>query len=460
MTTDSLPIIYDKDFLNRESLSDILTNLINTGVPTANNNSFVIALNSPWDCDKTCLIDNWRNGLQTGSVKFNVIKYNVWENEDSSNLLLSIICSFNQLLGQFPQNKRKELEDNIVSIIDIVLSGALKAGTNRVFGLQGDVISDKISESVKLPSPIKIYQRYNNSNMKKEKFREIIRSFIPENGKLVIFIDELDKCYPAYAIDTLENVKHFFDIENVVFVFSVDLPQLCHSIAKIYKDINCERYLQHFFDRELFLPDSDLDAFLKRYFSFTLDEKSVQLESDMKLLKELTQVLSLSIRDLEFICLDICTFYDAKAKFSPRIYSDDCNKFRTVYTFLFVLRYNQPLLYADIIENGVDQTNPIVVKIFALENAYISNFLHFYLNYNDEVGELSINMPRTPVFEILSTMVNGNRMRRTYSRLKVMNTSLLYWDEFGNDILRFPSESRNLTLSDAIRNNMKKGSMF
>ena len=55
--------------------------------------------------------------------------------------------------------------------------------------------------------------------------------------RLLIFIDELDRCRPTFAIETLEVVKHFFNVPNVVFVFSLDMNQLQKSIKTIYGDI-------------------------------------------------------------------------------------------------------------------------------------------------------------------------------------------------------------------------------
>ncbi|WP_419182173.1 P-loop NTPase fold protein [Pantoea ananatis] len=34
---------------------------------------------------------------------------------------------------------------------------------------------------------------------------------------LFVFVDELDRCRPTYAIEMLETIKHLFSIENVVY---------------------------------------------------------------------------------------------------------------------------------------------------------------------------------------------------------------------------------------------------
>ena len=36
--------------------------------------------------------------------------------------------------------------------------------------------------------------------------------------KLVVFIDELDRCRPSFAVELLEIIKHYFNNDKVIFV--------------------------------------------------------------------------------------------------------------------------------------------------------------------------------------------------------------------------------------------------
>ena len=57
-------------------------------------------------------------------------------------------------------------------------------------------------------------------------------TFSKHGDKLVIFIDKLDRCNPIYAIKLLERIKHFFDHENIIFIFSVNVNKLTNTISK------------------------------------------------------------------------------------------------------------------------------------------------------------------------------------------------------------------------------------
>lgn len=69
---------------------------------------------------------------------------------------------------------------------------------------------------------------------------------------IFIFIDELDRCRPDYAISLLEIVKHIFDIKNFVFIIATNTDQLQHSIKNVYgNDFSANDYLGRFFIEDL-----------------------------------------------------------------------------------------------------------------------------------------------------------------------------------------------------------------
>lgn len=81
---------------------------------------------------------------------------------------------------------------------------------------------------------------------------------------IVIFVDELDRCNPSYAVRLLEDIKHYFLMDNVTFVFSVNLSELQHMVKMVYGDkFDAFRYLDRFFDIRLNLPVADQERYLK-----------------------------------------------------------------------------------------------------------------------------------------------------------------------------------------------------
>lgn len=95
---------------------------------------------------------------------------------------------------------------------------------------------------------------------------EFLESLLAEQGnRLVIFVDELDRCKPSYAVQLLERIKHYFSNERVTFVFSINTNELQHTVERYYgDDFDSCKYLDRFFDLKLSLPPINLD----RYFNF------------------------------------------------------------------------------------------------------------------------------------------------------------------------------------------------
>lgn len=68
-------------------------------------------------------------------------------------------------------------------------------------------------------------------------------------SRIVIFIDELDRCRPGFAVRLLEQIKHYCHHKNITFVFSINSIQLQHTIKHFYGEhLDGLRYLDKLFD--------------------------------------------------------------------------------------------------------------------------------------------------------------------------------------------------------------------
>ena len=80
---------------------------------------------------------------------------------------------------------------------------------------------------------------------------------------VVVFIDELDRCRPSYAVELLETAKHIFSVEHMVFVLAVNRSELAHSVRALYGEgFGAGAYLRRFFDVDFRLPPPDRQQFI------------------------------------------------------------------------------------------------------------------------------------------------------------------------------------------------------
>ena len=82
--------------------------------------------------------------------------------------------------------------------------------------------------------------------------------------KLVVFIDELDRCRPSFAVELLEIIKHYFNNDKVIFVLSTNLSEFQYCIKQYYGDgFNGWKYLDRFIDLRLTVPTISTEDYYK-----------------------------------------------------------------------------------------------------------------------------------------------------------------------------------------------------
>ena len=141
-------------------------------------------------------------------------------------------------------------------------------------------VGRKVINRILLGFPSEVEELFKSSNILNEQkkrttlrddIREFLHNLIPENGnRLVIFVDELDRCRPDFAVKLLERIKHYFTDEQITFVFSVNIEELVKTIQCFYGEkFDANRYLGRFFDMVIKLHPINLS---KYYAEMKIDE--------------------------------------------------------------------------------------------------------------------------------------------------------------------------------------------
>lgn len=175
------------------------------------------------------------------------IYYDAWLYDNHSDPLLSLLYVVIKRCGKMINSKlTKEKSDRVKKLLQSVQVSI------PFFSISGEKVvkafSDKnIFEEIQLAEDMR--------NQVKLILDEVI---IERTQKLVIFIDELDRCKPSYALEMLERIKHYFDDDRIIFVVSVNKEQLIHTISNYYGDgFDSTGYLNKFFDIDMYLPNTD-----------------------------------------------------------------------------------------------------------------------------------------------------------------------------------------------------------
>ena len=343
---------FENDALkDREEAGKGLTEYIET-VETP----FVISLNAEWGQGKTTFLKMWKQHLINNDYK--VMYFSAWESDYSDDVLTVILTE----LGHYINENKSELQKVEDIFKDLIFSGGkllIKAGPDyfkKILPDTGGEIVDKYSDSFCEYFFKKITGDGNNKNVLiefKKKLEEFAKhlAVINDNKKpFVIIVDELDRCRPSYAIEFLEKIKHLFDVKNILFVVGIDKKEVENFIPAVYGNINCNKYLQRFFDIEFNLPanfnNKYLDTLFKR-FDINLEElvRSNEASNCRKVLNDLFKMYELTLRE-QNLCISCLAFALKQVNEDKYLYS-------IILSFLIVFKIKKPELYLRFIKNEV-----------------------------------------------------------------------------------------------------------
>lgn len=315
-----------EDRLNRSKHLEPLTTLIEN----VSDESFVMTVSAPYGGGKTFFINLWQNYLRDKEYK--TLYYNAWENDVSDNPLMSFIACFEEL--KLDKKSWKKLIKSAASVFtDEVLLNP------KIMGNCFDFVSPKLGILARIMSWMgkkakrgahEIKHRAECENIfieqvkiekkKKEqiaKLKAALKKIInkQKNKKLIIFIDDLDRCSPAYAIKFLEYIKHLFDVEGCIFVLAVDEEQLRSAIEVVYGNKNGEDFLSKIIDFRFKLPIPNIHAFVdylidrekwgKFFMEFPNSPKNERIERFAQIFNVMSHIFKLSLRDILHISQDI-----------------------------------------------------------------------------------------------------------------------------------------------------------
>lgn len=213
------------------------------------------------------------------------IYYNAWMYDDYSDPLMSLLLVMTKICKGVYNTKINSEK------ISEKLLGALSVFPIALKGINPAAVGEKlICKSTDILSFVQTEEEI------RERVKDIFNDIIVERTqKLIIFIDELDRCRPSFAIEMLERIKHYFDDERVIFVVSLNKEQLLHTIANYYgRGFNATAYLNKFFDVNLNLPE--ISKHQKRTLEFC-DKQTDDNYWLLKIAEELGDYYHLSLRD-------------------------------------------------------------------------------------------------------------------------------------------------------------------
>ena len=396
----------DIDALGFEPYTNSLSELITEKGITP----FTIGIFGSWGTGKTSLMLMLKEKLES---KDNVrtVWFNAWKFDDEKQIWAALIQAvLNQLavsLGENARLKLQELRNSIewIQFLEFIGRSILSRGPDI----------DALKSSFKFGEKVESISEFE------KKFEGFVDSCNIE--RLVIFIDDLDRCKMEATVDILETIKLLLNSKKCVYVLGLDYERVCDAVS------------QRFAESSQDVAEDYLDKIIQ--LAFHIPRRS---EEDMKLyLRYLFALEFLKKENLQSFATDM-------RKIEKNIDTEFLTLLKT-YTEAFSMDKYRALTEHDLLITRENEFNPRKLKRFLniyemrrslsevlelnLENEYLIKFLLLQIKFSDFYRDLE-NYPGLlrQIRDVTSLTEEDRKERLTKSEL----LKKYYAD---NELLRF-----------------------
>ncbi|WP_115045170.1 KAP family P-loop NTPase fold protein [Xanthomonas arboricola] len=328
---------------------------------------YVISVHGAWGSGKSIFLK--RVGAALEIERIPVVRVDAWRNDLHDDPVFALIGAMNEALNSVgieerDEKKRKEWFGYAATLIKPLASVAAPIVNVAAGGVPlGSIASSFFDIGSKYLEAENAKREAHKSfedrlAWVRDKLLERSGRSLIDGGKVVIIIDELDRCKPSYAISMLERVKHLFEIKGFIFVIATDGKNLPEAVRSVYGGTaSGEEYLRRFFDFEFRLPVPNAKQFnsvLRNQFkikgadlaswssvrhrinngdydSFQLNWLGVNLLEAAVAFEDIAQVANMSLRDQAQSFASMCA--------SIRTSGAGANCFPPIVAFLSAMKY-------------------------------------------------------------------------------------------------------------------------
>lgn len=198
---------------------------------------FSIGIFGGWGTGKTTLMNCIESKLESDDII--TVQFNAWRYEKEENLLIPLLHTLKDSLSKSGIEDVAKVAKTIGGVIhSLVAATTIKFGIPKAFDVTIDG-GKALANAENLEKRDKAEEDSIGGSIYHTCYKvlhQAINDFRSgnKNRKIVIFMDDLDRCAPESILDVLESMKLFFDTEGVVFVVGLDQKVVEEAIKHKY----------------------------------------------------------------------------------------------------------------------------------------------------------------------------------------------------------------------------------
>lgn len=195
----------------------------------------VFGIHGKWGIGKSTFMQLIKNRLDKYE-KFYTININPWEFATSNYNFISIFLAelFKTIKDDLTWDERGE-GDKIINFFKSMIK-PLKLSVDVPYGfnhIKAEYDFDKLNFAMKK----NLVERYIDENYEiKNTIHDILNYELFNRKKLVVFIDDLDRCSSYKVMEVIESIKLILNSENCIFFLGCDKGYLEKALSIQYKD--------------------------------------------------------------------------------------------------------------------------------------------------------------------------------------------------------------------------------
>lgn len=247
------------DLLNNEAIAKTIVSLIKD----SKEQPISIGIHGDWGAGKSSILEMVENEVKTfareSEKKCVCIRFNGWKHqgfEDSKVALMSSIISElekKEKLGAKSRKILKKLWGNInwMNVAKTAGKTALGLATDTapltLLSSTMDILKATVTSEEGIAEAIESIDGYlkdanitedTSSNKQFSEFQDNFNELLEDASieKLIVLIDDLDRCLPDVAINTLEAIRLFMFTEKTAFVIAADESMIRYAVKKHFPD--------------------------------------------------------------------------------------------------------------------------------------------------------------------------------------------------------------------------------
>jgi hypothetical protein len=212
----------------------------------------------PWGSGKSSFLKMWEDLLNPTT---RTLWFNPWKYDRKIEVWAALIQS---LLAEMRASGNEGLKEKVVRLARTATWLGLRAGLGTASQILTHGVIDKATVGEILDSLAddgsSYYREVNRFELD---FTDAVGEFVGPSGRLVVFVDDLDRCTPDAALSVLEALKLFVGDARCVFVLAMDFDILSAVAERRFGDhlqISGSEYLEKIIQLPFFLPDITFDS--------------------------------------------------------------------------------------------------------------------------------------------------------------------------------------------------------